>query len=100
MLNICNMFAEDKGLHFNTKKTKCIAFHKKHEQLITVQCTMVLNGDNIKWFSDIVHLSHHFNCCLSFKKDTNEKNQFIQCINKICTEFALPILNLNSNYYR
>ncbi len=29
MLNICNMFAEDKGLHFNAKKTKCKAFHKK-----------------------------------------------------------------------
>ncbi len=29
MLNICNMFAEDKGLQFNAKKTKCIAFHKK-----------------------------------------------------------------------
>ncbi len=56
MLNMCNMFAEDKGLHFNARKTKCIAFHKKHEQLVTEQCTMVLNGDNIKWFSDIVHL--------------------------------------------
>ncbi len=30
MLNICNMFAEDKGLHFIAKKTKCIAFHKKN----------------------------------------------------------------------
>ncbi len=50
---------------------------------------MVLNGNNIKWFSDIVHLGHHFNCCLSFKKDTNlRKSQFIQCINDICKEFA------------
>ncbi len=65
MLKMCNMFAEDKGLHFNAKKTKCIAFHKQHEQLITEQCTIVLNGDNIKWFSDIVHLGHHFNWCLS-----------------------------------
>ncbi len=89
MLNICNMSAEDKGLHFNAKKTKCIAFHRKHEQLITGQCTKVLNGDNIKWFSDIVHLGHHFNCCLIFKKDTNlRKGQFIQCINEICMEFA------------
>ncbi len=49
---------------------------------------MVLNGDNIKWFSDIVHLCHHFNCCLSFKKDTNlRKSQFIQCINEIRWEF-------------
>ncbi len=40
MLNICNMFGEDNGLHLNAKKTKCIAFHKKHEQLITEQCTM------------------------------------------------------------
>ncbi len=47
MLNICNMFAEDKDLHFNAKKTKCIAFHKKHEQLITEHCSMVLNVDNI-----------------------------------------------------
>ncbi len=30
MLNICNMFAEDKDLHFHDKKTKCIAFHKKN----------------------------------------------------------------------
>ncbi len=55
MLNICNMFAEDKGLHFNAKKTKCIAFHNKHEQLITEHCTVVLNGDTIKWFSDIAY---------------------------------------------
>ncbi len=84
MLTICNMFAEDKGLHFNVKKSKCIAFHKnKHEQLITEQCTMVLNGNPIMWFSDIVHLDHHF------KNDTNlKKGQLIQCINEICTEFA------------
>ncbi len=51
--------------------------------------TMVLNGDTIKWFSDIVHLGHHFSCCLSFKKDTNlRKGQFIQYINEICKEFA------------
>ncbi len=44
---------------------------------------MVLNRDNIKWFSDIVHLD------LSFKKDSNlRKGQFIQCINEICMEFA------------
>ncbi len=47
---------------------------------------MVLNGDNIKWFSDIVHLGHHFNCCLTFTNDTNprSKNYFISHIAKVC----------------
>ncbi len=50
---------------------------------------MVLNWDNIKWFSDIVHLGNHFNCCLSFKQNTNlRKGQFIQCINEFV--FAHP----------
>jgi len=87
MLDICNSFATTKGLLFNAKKTKCISFHKKHTQ--RELCILNLNGDNLKWFSDVVHLGHHFNCCQSFSKDTNlRKGQFIQCVNEICTEFS------------
>ncbi len=69
--------------------------------MITEQCTMVLNGDTIKWFSYIVHLGHHFNCCFSFKKDTNlRKGKFFQYLNEICTEFAFAHPNVNLNYYR
>ena len=89
MLDICNLFAEDRGLQFNAKKTKCITFHIKHSDNDENQCVMVLNNDNVKWYTDITHLGHHFNCCLSFKKDTNfRKGQFIQCVNEICTEFG------------
>ncbi len=56
---------------------------------------MMLNGDYIKWFSDIEYLRYHFN---SFKKDTKlRKGQFIQCVNEICTEFAFShLINVNN----
>ncbi len=46
-------------------------------------------GDILTWSHDITHLGHHFNCCLSFRKDINiSKGCFIQCVNAICIEFA------------
>ncbi len=35
------------------------------------------------------HLGHHFNYCLSFRKDINiKKGCFIQCVYDTCREFA------------
>ncbi len=87
MLNMCSSFANQTGLHFNVKKTQCIMFH--HKQCVDTNIELTLNGDILTWSRDITHLGHHFNCCLSFRKDINiRKGCFIQCVNEICTEFA------------
>ncbi len=89
MLDICSSYARNVGLQFNAKKTKCILFHVRHSERDTHEFNLSLNGDKLKWFRDVTHLGHHFNCCLSFAKDVNSrKSQFIQSVNEINTEFA------------
>ena len=68
MLDICNSFSNERGLYFNAKKTKCILFHVKHASVVQ-DITITLGDEILKWYSDVVHLGHHFNCCLGFDKD-------------------------------
>ncbi len=66
---------------------KCVTFH--HKQCVYTNIELTLNGDFLTWSHGITHLGHHFNCCLSFRKDINiRKGCFIQCVSEICTEFA------------
>ncbi len=79
MLTMCSSFANQNGLHFNSKKTQCIMFH--HKQCVDTINELTLNWNILTWSHDITHLGHHFNCFL-------RKGSFIQCVNEICTEFA------------
>ncbi len=87
MVTVCSSFANQNGLHSNVKKTQCIMFH--HKQCVDTHIELTLNWDIFTLSHDITHLGHHFNCCLSFRKDINiRKGCLIQCVNEICTEFA------------
>ncbi len=84
---MCSSFANQNGLHFNVKKTQCIMFH--HKQHVDTNIELTLNGDILTWSHEITHLGHHFNCCLSFRKNIDiRQGCFIKCVNEICTEFA------------
>ncbi len=66
MLNICKAFSTSTGLTFNPKTTLCIKFlHGHHVNEIT-QYTIFLGNDKLKWYSQIKHLGHTFNCCAKF----------------------------------
>ncbi len=88
MLNVCNNFAEENGLHFNVIKTVCIKYHSKcHLQGTVKQFSVSLGSTKLKWFDYIKHLSHKLNCCL---KSTHcikyLRGQFIRVVNQIQTE--------------
>ncbi len=90
MLNVCNNFAEENGLHFNAIKTVFIKYHSTcHPQVPVKQFSVSLGGTKLKWFDCIKHLGHKLNCCL---KSTHcikyHRGQFIGVVNQIQTEFS------------
>ncbi len=62
MLNICKDFFTSTGLTFNAKKTLCIKFHHGHRVNEITQYTIFLGNDNLKWYSQVKHIGHTFNC--------------------------------------
>ncbi len=62
MLNICKAFSNGTGLTFNAKKTLCIKFHHRHHVNEITQYTIFLGNDKLKWYSQVKHLGHTFNC--------------------------------------
>ncbi len=85
------------GLTFNAKKTLCIKFHHGcHVNEIT-HYTICFGNDKLKWYSQVNHLGHTFNCCVNFSADVAyRKGQFIGCVNSIITQFgfAHPVCKL------
>ncbi len=74
------------GLTFNAKRTICIKFHHGHHVNAITQYTIFLGNDKLKWYSQVKHLRHTFNCCVNFSADvTYRKGQFIGCVNTIIT---------------
>ncbi len=59
---------------------------------------LIFPGNNkVKWYSQVKHLGHPFNCCISFSADVaNRKGQFMVCVNNIFTQFvfAHPVCKL------
>ncbi len=90
MLKLCNNFSCSNGLIFHGTKPMCIQFHygSKHSGEIP-QYPVYLGLDKLQWYSQVKHLGHIFNCCLSFSADVaNRKGQFIGCVNSIKTQFG------------
>ncbi len=53
--------------------------------------------DKLKWYSQVKHLGHTFNCCVNVSGDVAyRKGQFIGCVNSIITQigFAHPVCKL------
>ncbi len=61
------------------------------------QYTIFLGNDKRKWYSQVKHLGHTFNCCVNIYADVAYRQwQFIGCINSIMTQFgfAHPVCKL------
>ncbi len=57
----------------------------------------ILGNDKLKWYSQVKHHGHTFNCCVNFSVDVAyRKGQFIGCVNSIITQFgfAHPVSKL------
>ncbi len=97
ILYLCKAFSTSIGLTVNAKKTLCIKFHHGHLVNEITQYTIFLSNDKLKWYSQVKHLGHTFNCCVNFSADvTYRKGQFIGCVNSIITQFgcAHPVCKL------
>ncbi len=50
-------------------------------------------NDKLKWYSQVKHLSHTFNCCVNISADVAyRKGQFIGCVSSIITQFGFAHL--------
>ncbi len=70
-----------------------LSIYGHHVNEIT-QYTIFLGNDKLKWYSQVKHFGHTFNCCINFSADvTYRKGQFIGCI---ITQFgfAHPVCKL------
>ncbi len=96
MLNICKSFSTSTGLTFNAKKNLCIKFHHGHHVNEITQYTIFLGNDKLKWYSQVKHLGHTFNCYVNFSADVAYKGLFIGCVNSIITQFGFshPVCKL------
>ena len=91
MLQTCEVYARDHNLQFSTNinpaksKTKCLAFLQKPRVLEK----MKLNGDDLPWVVNGLHLGNHIeNQINGMKKDTRVKRaDYIQKNNDINQEF-------------
>ena len=57
MLKICDIFAKDHLMTFNTKKTKCMIFQTSQTP-ITKEPTMVLSGKRLEYVEGFTYLGH------------------------------------------
>ena len=91
MLLTCELYAREHNLQFSTNvnpaksKTKCLSFLQKPRVLQKMQ----LNGVDLPWVDNGVHLGHHLeNRVNGMKKDTRVKRAaYIQKNNDISQEF-------------
>ncbi len=89
MLNICKAFSTSTGLTFKAKKSLCIKFHHRHHVNEITQYTIFLGNEKLKWYSQVKHIDHTFNCCINCSADVAcRKGQFIGCVNGIITQFG------------
>ncbi len=66
----------------------CIKFYERAKYPPIVQYPITHSGKQLKWFSRVMHLSHTFDCCLSFTKEVVcKKGKCVACVNNIVIEF-------------
>ncbi len=88
-LSICKVLSTSTGLTFNAKKNLCIKFHHGYHANEITQYTIFLGNDKLKWYSQVMHLCHTFNCCVNVSADVAyRKGQFIGHVNSIITQFG------------
>ena len=84
MLEICNTFAAEHNLIFNTKKSVGI----KYGELVCASETIYLGENKIRWESSVCHLGNDFDTKLSDMIDYKMKcSSFIGSVNRVMANF-------------
>ena len=84
MLEICNTFAAEHNLIFNTKKSVGI----KYGDPVCASETIYLGENKIRWESSVCHLGNYFDTKLSDMIDCKMKcSSFIGSVNKVMANF-------------
>ncbi len=66
-----------------------IKFHHGHHVNEITEYIIFLGNDKLKWYSQVKHLGHTFNCCVNLSADVAyRKGQLIGCVNSIITQFG------------
>ena len=87
MLRLCERFANEFNVTFNTRKTVAIHFGKLNNSEITN--SVILNGDKVEFKEYVRHLGNFVSKNLSDTKDCNEKRgAFIGSVNKLIGNFG------------
>ena len=85
MLEICNHFAAEHNLIFNTKKSLGI----KYGDPVCASNTLYLGENKIRWESSVCHLDNYFNTTLSDMIDCKMKcSSFIGSVNRVMANFG------------
>ena len=85
MLEICNSFAAEHNLIFNTKKSLGI----KYGDPVCASETIYLGGKKIRWESSVCHLDNYFDTKLSDMIDYKIKcSRFIGSVNRVMANFG------------
>ena len=84
MLGICNFFAAEHNLIFNTKKSLGI----KYGDPVCGSETIYLGGNKIRWESSVCHLGNYFDTKSSDMIDCKMKcSSFIGSVNRVMANF-------------
>ena len=93
MLDICNKFAAEHYLIFNSKKSHAIKYGKEVNDTEYV----LLGQNGINWVDTVKHLGNYFNTQLSDSTDCMMKpSTFIGSVNKLMANFGhlqAPVLS-------
>ena len=85
MLDICNQFAKNNHVIFNTKKTICI----KYGDAVKPQECAMLNDTHLSWGGNVRHLGNFFDSKLVNNVDSFHKcSQFIGQFNNLRSKFG------------
>ena len=85
MLEICNSFAAEHNLIFNTKKSLGI----KYGNPVCASVTNYLGGNKIRWEFSVCHLGNYFDTKLSDMIDCKMKcSRFIGSVNRVMANFG------------
>ncbi len=86
MFYISEAFSTSTGLTCNAKKTLGIKLQHGHHVNEITQYTIFLGNNKLKWYSQVKHLGHTFNCCVNVSAYVAyRKGQFIGCVNNSIT---------------
>jgi len=85
MLKLCEVFAKDNFITFNTKKTVCI----KYGEVVKPTEKVFFSGQLLAWHKEVRHLGNYFNCKMDNSIDGSRKcSSFIGYFNKLYSNFG------------